>query len=67
MPKDRTHAGRNEDWIRDLFYDAIDAFPADARVAAERWLFECEIARIFFRSTKVEVPPVRIRRLRDWH
>jgi hypothetical protein len=67
MPKNRMLSGRNEDRIRDLFYDAIDAFPADARADAELWLFECEIARIFFRSIILEVPPARMRRRRDWH
>jgi hypothetical protein len=36
-----------EDRIRQLFYEAIESFPVDARDAAELWLYECEVARIF--------------------
>lgn len=39
-----------DDRIRDLFYDAIDSFPSEDRDAAELWLFECEVARVFFRA-----------------
>jgi hypothetical protein len=43
-----------DDRIRDLFYDAIESFPAEFRDTAERWLLECEVARIFFRAVEAE-------------
>jgi hypothetical protein len=39
-----------DDRILELFYEAIESFPAEYRDAAERWLFECEVAHIFFRA-----------------
>ena len=43
-----------DDRIRELFCEAIESFPAEYRDAAERWLFECDVARIFFRAVDAE-------------
>ena len=48
---------RGDDRIRELLYQAIESFPANSRKAAELWLFECEIARDFFRSIDVHGAP----------
>jgi hypothetical protein len=44
-----------DDRIRELFYEAVESFPAEYREVAERWLLEREIARIFCRAAKAEV------------
>ena len=54
----RAIGGRGDDRIRELLHEAIKNFPVNSRKAAELWLFECEIARDFFRAIDVRGVPL---------
>lgn len=43
-----------DDRVRELLCEAIESLPVEVRHAAELWLFECELARIFFRAVGAE-------------
>jgi hypothetical protein len=42
----------SDDHVRELFYEAIESFPAEARERAELWLYEREVANIFLQAVE---------------